>query len=190
MLSILTYHQVPHCYLDAVLSLRLCTSASDLQIGGFKAICSIASPCQKIEQLNRTGSHYELCFCLQTIQNHSEREGNVEDLKHAAAIYHKFDVKKGTSLWIINSQEEQVFGKDPANYVWKAVKETINSATCASQLEAEDISERFAASLKVLRTLAVWSLGTCPFYLTTLEEHLAELVRSTLPDSRLIPTWL
>ncbi|KAJ2905837.1 hypothetical protein MKZ38_004085 [Zalerion maritima] len=186
MLLVLTYHQISPCYLNFITCLRSPTSASDLQFGGFRSIRSLTHPAPQIPEVRRSGTHYELCFSLQTIQYHkiitdpNDRSRTHTEKPQAAAIYHKFDTQEGTSLWVVNCQEEQQPSDQPINYLWKFLRETINKRECCGKFVAADIPRRFSGTLDIVEALASWSLGMCPFYLTTLEERLFALTERNL----------
>ncbi|XP_014559872.1 hypothetical protein COCVIDRAFT_23857 [Bipolaris victoriae FI3] len=104
--EILSYHGVMPVYLDFMLVFGGQTDARDLRFSGFREqICLRNSTTgHAAPELGRSGSLFQLCYNLKGVQSRKTSDENIR--LHVwtirdAAIYHQFDVKYGTTLWIV-----------------------------------------------------------------------------------------
>jgi hypothetical protein len=181
MLRIFTYHQVSPCYLNFIACFGSRTGASDLRFGGFRSHSFLRQPGPAVAGLNRSGVHYQLSIKLQSIKMDNnmgrvQAAGPQRAHKYrnpTAAIYHQFDMMKGTSLWILTSPLE-LSDEGLTNPLWNGIQDflAIRRYPVASDTE----SDRFGASLGVLVYLAEWSVGDVAFYLHYLDENLTSIV--------------
>ncbi|KAI4941153.1 hypothetical protein J4E91_010944 [Alternaria rosae] len=103
---ILSYHQIMPAYLDFMLVFGGQSDAKDPHFSGFREQIRLKTPSNghPAPELGRSGKHYQLCYNLKGVQH--KKESN-EDMKldewsiRDAAIYHRFDVEYGTTLWIV-----------------------------------------------------------------------------------------
>jgi len=82
------------------------SDAEDPRFSGFREQVRLKDPsnAHSAPELCRSGKHYQLCYNLKSVQ--LKKESN-EDMRldewsiRDAAIYHRFDVEYGTTLWIV-----------------------------------------------------------------------------------------
>jgi len=102
---ILTYHQVMPVYIDFMLVFGGQSNAKDLRFSGFREQTRLKTPANghPAPELGRSGKHFQLCYNLKGVQFKKESNENIkldEWSIRDAAIYHRFDVQYGTTLWI------------------------------------------------------------------------------------------
>ena len=103
---ILSYHQIMPAYLDFMLVFGAQSDAKDPRFSGFREQIRLKNPnnIHSAPELGRSGKYYQLCYNLKSVQ--LKKESN-EDIKldewsiRDAAIYHRFDVEYGTTLWVV-----------------------------------------------------------------------------------------
>jgi hypothetical protein len=107
MLSdILTFHQVMPGFLDFLSLFGQRSEPNDLKFSGFREQGILTNPPDgiAIEDLGRSGRHYQLCYNLKCVALKFENKGNFmlnEWSIRQAAIHHQFDVVNGNALWIV-----------------------------------------------------------------------------------------
>jgi hypothetical protein len=188
LLQVLTYHQVSPCYLNFLASYGSYSGASDLRFGGFRRH-RFHTPDRRgpaLPSLGRSGCHYQISFKLQTIQRYRPQpgdgatpidkhlQGEEKWRKPTAVIYHQFDLKNCTALWICTSPLRGFQGSRPRNRLWKAIHDSI--ADIGYQVSSVLEHERFNASLSVALSIAEMSIGDCSFYLHDKEEQIFSTV--------------
>jgi len=205
LLRIMTYHQVPPCYLNF---LTCCgglamTGACDVGFSGFRSHISLGAekPTKEIPSLKRSARHYQIALKLESTRfvPATADEANQNKYKtYTAAIYHQFDVVHGTALWIITNPLEKVQPEDgskprPENTLWRDLQREL--AADEYRVADRDLAPRFCATLDIFSYLADWSIGDMEFYLQFLDEtfdgavsQLATLAPH-IPDPRSNSQW-
>jgi hypothetical protein len=187
LLRIMTYHQVPPCYLNF---LTCCgglamTGACDVAFSGFRHHLSLdaAASADAIPSLKRSGRHYQIALKLDStrfVPAAADRANQDKYKTYTAAIYHQFDVVHGTALWIVANPLEPKKTEDgrPENTLWKDLE--LELAADDYRIALPDLASRFHATLDIFSYLADWSVGDMEFYLQFLDETFDEAV-SQLP---------
>ena len=69
LLQLLSYHYVSPCYLNflSYFAHNTMTGERDLFFGGFRSLKSFSKPLLRVEELDRSGLHYQLAFELRTL---------------------------------------------------------------------------------------------------------------------------
>ncbi|EUC28208.1 hypothetical protein COCCADRAFT_109750 [Bipolaris zeicola 26-R-13] len=104
--QLLSYHQVMPVYLDFMLVFGGQTDAIDPRFSGFREQIRLRNPRSGhgVPELNRSGKLFQLSYNLKGVhlkkRDHENIKLNVWSIRDAA-IYHKFDVEYGTTLWIV-----------------------------------------------------------------------------------------
>jgi hypothetical protein len=171
MVHLLTYHQVCPSYLNFMCCL---VGASEPRFGGFRAWSRVSKPLLATDELGRSGCHYSLSFRLLYIK---KTEDDIHTwLPHAVAVYHQFDVKAGTALWIITSTVEH--GDEKKIWIWHHLRDSIHDESGAGfELISEEHHERFAGSTKVLLSIVAWSITDLAQRVHHLEGVFRDIVR-------------
>ena len=197
LLRIFTYHQVPPCYLNFVTCSGSQTGASDVGFGGFRAHSLLKEPniSPKVLDLGRSGVYYRMSIKLQSNRRDTSIGAITEDSRQGAfayrrltaAIYHQFDVDKGTALWIITNPLD----RSSENPLWNDLESVVRIADPKNEdhyaVASERPGVRFEAPLDVLISLAEWSIGDTAFYLHHLDEKLSDVVSCPRPESMKAP---
>ncbi|POS73059.1 hypothetical protein DHEL01_v208549 [Diaporthe helianthi] len=107
LLELLTWHQITPAYVDFMLVFGMQTHAKDLLFGGFRANLRIkpAHAISSIAALGRSGRQYELCYTLKSV-SYSQQSDSYSIRQ--SAFYHRFDVMRGNTLWIVTKGGEDL----------------------------------------------------------------------------------
>lgn len=183
-MRILSYHQVPSCYLNFLTFLGSTTGAADLGFSGFRAESSLAKPRIELGKLGRSGRRIQLCYTLGTVEdNRPEIEANELNsradkrwLRPHASIHHQFDSEKGTMLWIITAPLRLQYGNLPSqSRIWTDdFKHHIENNHYRHKFLTPESC--FAASLDIHLKLAAWSIGDFSYCLQDTDERVRQLV--------------
>lgn len=105
--EILTFHQVMPSYLDLLFLFGNSIGPNDLKFGAFREQSSLRTTSIGCDAMYRSGQQYEICYNLKTIRREDfaavprfDIPARVEWHVKQAAVYHKFDIKFGTTVWI------------------------------------------------------------------------------------------
>jgi hypothetical protein len=93
-------------YLDFMLIFGGQTDAKDPRFSGFREQIRLRNPTNghAAPELGRSGKLFQLCYNLKGVKLKNQSHENIkldEWSIRDAAIYHKFDVECGTTLWIV-----------------------------------------------------------------------------------------
>ncbi|KAM7214010.1 hypothetical protein V8F06_010582 [Rhypophila decipiens] len=200
LLKILTYHHVSPYFLEHIS--HIChepdSGVSEAPFGGFRSLKSFSQspPIPEYKALGRSGLHYQLIFDFKTVITVMGPEDNAatvdtagEDLNlwpiTQCAIYHRFDISTGKSIWILTppgstSKSSTADDDDDSLNVppWdpnkcKTTSELLSSFGVTSPVGASPCpTDRFSASLAIMVWLADWSLSEYDAYIATLDEQM------------------
>lgn len=104
--QILSFHQVMPAYLDFVFAFGLQDAPKDLPFSGFhkQVRLGLPAPGLSVPALGRSGRYYQICYNLRsvTLKNEAPESKKMAQWSiRQAAIYHRFDVVTGATLWIV-----------------------------------------------------------------------------------------
>lgn len=115
LLRILTFYQVMPTYLDFISVFGSQDDPRDLRYSGFREQTFITNGGKPrgpaVESLGRSGRQYQLCYNLKGVACTSPADTTVKKKKWSirqAAFHHQFDVKYGTSLWIVTKGDLEI----------------------------------------------------------------------------------
>ncbi|KAM7208246.1 hypothetical protein V8F20_001526 [Naviculisporaceae sp. PSN 640] len=199
LLKILSYHHVSPYFLDHLSHVchELPTGITETPFSGFQGLRSFSSLSliPEFEALDRSGLHYQLIFNLRTVNApdntadssvSSEVGLNLWPITQCA-VYHRFDIRTGKSLWILTppgtpSSTRGSAGEGLDNDVGIPPWDPQKSNTTGQLLShfgvpyaidsSSSITERFSASLTIMTWLADWSLSEYDSYIASIEEQL------------------
>ena len=122
---ILTWHQVMPSFLDFLDAYGSKYSEDrEIHFSSFRSEMSLGNPQAGLvmPEMNRSGNRYQICYNLKAVVPKDEDPfGPVRQIWkiRQAAIYHQFDVEKGTQLWlladphaILKGRVEEVYHQD------------------------------------------------------------------------------
>ena len=174
LMRLMTYHQIMPRYLEFLFLFGQRSTPQDIRYSGFREQTSLGTPLlgQPIPDLGRSGRHYEVCFNLKTVgtsfpENTPPR--NQEWSIRQAAVYHKFDVEYGTTLWVITKGALDL--KD-------AVEDMTGADGRAEDRSFSTPAKSFRSSLSVHTLLAHWATSDWRWYIQWLEETVDQEVNS------------
>ncbi|KAM7205945.1 hypothetical protein V8F33_000775 [Rhypophila sp. PSN 637] len=197
LLKILTYHHVSPYFLEHIS--HIChepdSGVSEAPFGGFRILKSFShfSPLPPHEALDRSGLHYQLIFDFKTVMDPQDNAATVatagEDLNlwpiTQCAIYHRFDISTGKSIWILTppgSTSSTSIADDDDDSLnippWdpnkcETTSELLSSFGVTSPLgPSSSLTDRFSASLAIMVWLADWSLSEYDAYIATIDEQM------------------
>lgn len=186
-MRILSYHQVPSCYLNFLTFLSSTTSAADLGFGGFRVESSLLKPKTKSDELGRSGRRIQLCYNLGTVEdNRPIIEGNIDTkdntkahlrwVRPHASIHHQFDPERGTMLWIITAPVTPQSESSPSqSKIWtddfkRHIENNHNNERLLTPVSC------FSMSLDIHLKLAAWSIGDFSYCMQDIDDRLRQLV--------------
>ncbi|KAL9021295.1 MAG: hypothetical protein Q9185_001500 [Variospora sp. 1 TL-2023] len=161
---ILTYHQVMPCYLDFMSVFGLSKSARELRFSGFRAQVLLKNPTPNsaMPDLGRSGRHFQMCYNLKSVARVPDEKRVVWSIRQAA-IYHQFDIEKGTALWIVTKGNLEI--KDRIK--------TLTGKDGRAEDRAFDTPEQcLKSSLAVHLLHCHWSTEDWRWYVQSLEDQI------------------
>ncbi|KAL8652195.1 MAG: hypothetical protein Q9210_002830 [Variospora velana] len=161
---ILTYHQVMPCYLDFMSVFGLSKSARELRFSGFRAQVLLKNPApdSAIPDLGRSGRHFQMCYNLKSVARVPDEKRVLWSIRQAA-IYHQFDIEKGTALWIVTKGNLEI--KDRIK--------TLTGKDGRAEDRAFDTPEQcLKSSLAVHLLHCHWSTEDWRWYVQSLEDQI------------------
>ncbi|KAG9195927.1 hypothetical protein G6011_01048 [Alternaria panax] len=164
--QIMSYHQVMPVYLDFMLVFGAQSDAKDLRFSGFREQIRLKTPASghSASELGRSGKHFQLCYNLKGVQFKQKSDVDItldEWSIRDAAIYHKFDVEYGTTLWIVTKG-----GRDLRDRYAELTRSTGRSDT----LMYNDATSCFRSSLATHLLYCQWSAEDWRWYIIWLEK--------------------
>ncbi|KAI1260870.1 hypothetical protein F5Y18DRAFT_244679 [Xylariaceae sp. FL1019] len=166
LLEILTFHQVMPEYFDFMSVFGLQETPVDFAFGSFRAQCVLGSSSRSAtsapsqDALGRSGKYYQLCYNLKCA-NRVAGDGATPYSIRQAAFYHRFDVQRGNSLWIvtkggldIHTKFKELTGDDakPEDKSFASVEECFRSSLSAHLLFCRWATEDWHGYVKTVET--------------------------------------
>ncbi|KAF1851034.1 uncharacterized protein K460DRAFT_328553 [Cucurbitaria berberidis CBS 394.84] len=166
--QILTYHQVMPVYMDFMLVFGAQSDAKDLRFSGFREQILLKTPPsgQSIPALGRSGRTFQLCYNLKGVQFKKQSNENIKLSEWSirqTAVYHKFDVEYGTTLWIVTKGGEDILNR---------YKELTGANGRPEDRTFCDPASCFRSTLSTHLLLSHWSTEDWRWYIRWLEEVL------------------
>ncbi|KAM7187241.1 hypothetical protein V8F33_011332 [Rhypophila sp. PSN 637] len=176
LLRILAYHQVMPNYIDFLLVYGAQEEDHELRYSGFRTRTTLSNPHagHVVPGLQRSGCQYEMCFNLKAV---SRKEENPKDpfaprwRIEQSAIYHRFDLKTGTALWIIGDPRESVKGM---------IGDVLPEGSLPRNFRFGTVAEAFISSLHTHLLLAQWASDEWRSHIQSLEATIEKLTRPAL----------
>lgn len=110
ILELFSFNQIMPGYLELIFLFGESMEANDLKFSAFREQTSLKPLRSGLEHLRRSGQKYELCYNIKTVSRKDLpasarlRMGpRTEWYVEQAGIFHKFDVKFGTTFWTFTS---------------------------------------------------------------------------------------
>ncbi|KAI4091311.1 MAG: hypothetical protein LQ344_004170 [Seirophora lacunosa] len=152
------------CYLDFMCVFGLSKSARELRFSGFRAqvLLKDPSPDSAIPDLGRSGRHFQMCYNLKGIARIPNGKSMLWSI-HQAAIYHQFDIEKGTTLWIVTKGNLDI--KD-------RIKTLTGKDGRAEDKAFDTLEQCLKSSLAVHLLLCHWSTEDWRWYVQFLEDKI------------------
>lgn len=170
---ILTYHQVMPCYLDFMSVFGRSKSARELRFSGFRAQTLLKNPApdSAIPDLGRSGRHFQMCYNLKGVARVPHGKSMLWSIRQAA-VYHQFDIEKGTALWIVTKGNLEIKDRIKA----------LTGKDGRTEDRAFDTPEQcLKSSLAVHLLHCHWSTEDWRWYVQFLEEQIDAEVGTPLP---------
>ena len=166
---ILSFHQVMPCYLDFISVFGAQKFARELRFSGFREWISLDAtlPACAAPTLGRSGYQYQLCYNLKAPASIRDGVTNNWSIRQAA-FHHQFDVKVGTTLWIIAKGNWEL--KDRIQHLTG-----VTGSDVARGLQT--VEQCFNASLAIHLLCCHWCIEDWRWYIQYLEDTIDEEVR-------------
>ncbi|PSN67391.1 hypothetical protein BS50DRAFT_634765 [Corynespora cassiicola Philippines] len=177
---LLSYHQVPHHFLDFVFPFGRQVEARDFHFSGLREDFCLDSTHYgtELEELGRSGREIRFSYNLRSVECHESTEKDPRKPPEAqqvldwsirqTAIYHSFDVETGRSFWI------NIKGNSVLEERIKDADEQSSSSCARSR------SETFRKSLATHLLFCDWSGENWRWYINDLEEKFEHITRDVL----------
>jgi hypothetical protein len=173
----LSYHQVMPDYLDFMLLFGQSSGPNDMRFSGFREqtyLQAVSPNTTDMSALGRHGRFYELAYNLKTVQLKNPEQAASWSVRQAG-IYHSFDVKHGSTLWLITKGLNHFDGRHD-------LKDLIEEITGTSGREEDRKFDKpehaFRASLAIHAMIIHWATEPWRWYLQWLDERIEAEVRS------------
>lgn len=115
LVEILSFHQVMPDYLDFILVFGLQSHHRDLGFCSFREKTNLKSPREvcRIDSLARSGRQYQICYNLKgvTCTSRDPMDPVSQYSIRQAAIYHRFDIVGGNTVWIVTKGRRDVYDR-------------------------------------------------------------------------------
>ena len=160
-------------YLDFLFMFGSHSHSREKRFSRFRADPTFGSPISSIDELGRSGRYYQFCYNLKAVSRQT-KSGQLAPTDcqwsiRQGAVYHKFDVCNGSSVWIltragqdIKQRIESMTGKDGRN----------------EDRGFQTPEQCLKSSLAVHLLLSYWSSENWRAYLQWLEDTVANEVIS------------
>lgn len=115
LVEILSFHQVMPDYLDFILVFGLQSHHRDLGFCSFREKTNLKPPREvcRIDSLARSGRQYQICYNLKgvTCTSRDPMDPVSQYSIRQAAIYHRFDIVGGNTVWIVTKGRRDVYDR-------------------------------------------------------------------------------
>lgn len=176
---LLSYHQIMPAFLDFVFPFGEQILPQDVHFSGLREDSRLDDYIDNtaLSQLGRSGNALQLCYNLRSVEPSNDQSLLPWSIRQAA-VCHQFDVKTGTTTWIIVK----------AN---KLLKNRIVEATSRSCSRPSKLSEAFSATLSAHLLMCEWAGENWRWYFNDLEKQFQDLtagVYKTQTEKESIPS--
>ncbi|KAL9623132.1 MAG: hypothetical protein Q9160_002646 [Pyrenula sp. 1 TL-2023] len=182
MTEIFTFHQVSPVYLDFISVFGAQSKARDLRFSGFREQTTLSDIPRgpAISELGRSGRQYQLCYNLKGVLLKSEVGGKDNFMQkewsiRQAAIHHQFDVKEGTTLWIVTKGSLDLMDR---------IKDLTGKDARPEDKAFSTVAECFRSSLAAHLILCHWSIENWRQHVLWLERVLEEATTLLVIDQQ------
>jgi hypothetical protein len=163
-------------YLDFMLVFGGQSDAKDPRFSGFREQIRLKSPASghSAPELGRSGKHFQLCYNVKGVQFKTQSS---EDIKldewsiRDAAVYHRFDVEYGTTLWIVTKGGKDLRDRyeELTRPAGRSYDKMYNDTTCC-----------FQSSLVTHLLYCQWSTEDWRWYIVWLERVVEQEVSASM----------
>lgn len=163
---LLSFHQVMPSYLDFVSVFGLQLGQREARFSGFREQSTLSAPVSKrplVQQLDRSGHGYQLCYNLKAIIDKGGKGKEKEWSKRQAAIHHQFDVDNGKALWICTEGRK-------VNGLFDRIRDLTSDVNRPEDWNYDTREKSFLSSLATHLTCCHWSIEGWRMYMGWLEE--------------------
>ncbi|KAF6840081.1 hypothetical protein CPLU01_01396 [Colletotrichum plurivorum] len=189
LLEILTYHQVPTCFLSLLSDgAQSWDFSSSVRLADLRASTNLTgAQGPSMACLGRSGRHIQLCLSLSSIRQYPVHalprgvdRGAWRWQTHSAVMYLHFDAAEGSAVWLLVSPRgyHPVKGEGMQNELWNAIKEYMDGGL--GEVVSLDSPGRLRISLKGLLAVAEWAVGETSLQLQDMDMRLSDLTRPYL----------
>lgn len=160
-------------YLDHLFIFGRQTDQRDVGFGSFREQMSLrgSSTSHRIAPLGRSGRQYQLCYNLKGVSSPKNAnyslEGKQFSIRHAA-VYHRFDVVGGNTVWIVTKGHTDVHER---------IKELTRRDARPEDRSFNTPEECFRSSLSAHLLFCHWATEDWREYIRWLEEVIQQEVR-------------
>lgn len=175
ILEIFSFNQVMPGYLDLVFLFGENTGPNDLRFSAFREQSSLKTIDVGLRDLNRSGQKFELCYNLKTVNRKyigaSRRAGTAARTEWSirqAGVFHKFDVKLGTTFWMFTKGSLELENR---------FDEVTNQDDRPEDRSFDSPEEAFRSSLAIHAMMIQWASEQWRWYLQSLDEDIEKEVR-------------
>lgn len=173
LVEILSFHQVMPDYIDHLLIFGRQLDQRDIGFSSFREQMSLrgSRTSHRNDPLGRSGKQYQLCFNLKGVTCTDDDPSNLVE-KHfsirQAAIYHRFDVVSGNTVWIVTKGRTDLYER---------FKELTGKNARPEDRAFQTPEECFRSSLSAHLLFCHWATEDWRAYIKWLEEVIQQEVR-------------
>ncbi|KAH8598326.1 hypothetical protein B0O99DRAFT_539553 [Bisporella sp. PMI_857] len=192
LLQILTYHQVMSGFLDFLFIFgkkNAKNETRDLRYSGFREKTMIHSPLNQanaIPQLGRSGRQFELCYNLKTVVCKSDAKEpllNKEWSIRQGALYHKFDIETGTTLWIVTEGRREKNATQRKD-IKQLLQDLVGRQGRPEDRDYSSPETSFCSNLSIHLLACYWSTEQWRWYIEWLEDVIEEKTGQAIHERR------
>lgn len=181
--QLLTFHQVNPVYSDFILLFGAQSDPRDLRFSSFRQSTMVQIPPRgpSIDQLGRSGRHFQLCYNLKgvTMKQKDKKNPRFDEWSlRQAAIYHSFDVVFGTTLWIVTKGRLDI---------QQRFKELTGPNGRKEDKSFDTTEGCFRSSLSAHLLYCQWSTEDWRWYIRWMEQAVESQVYSSLHPTAAFP---
>lgn len=173
LVQILSFHQVMPDYLDHLFIFGRQIDQRDVGFGTFREQMSLRDgrTSHRIDILGRSGRQYQLCYNLKGVTCTHNDLGNLVAKQFSirqAAVYHRFDVVNGNTVWIVTKGRTDLYER---------FKELTGKDARPEDRAFQTPEECFRSSLSAHLLFCHWATEDWREYIKWLEEAIQQEVR-------------
>lgn len=182
MLEIFSFNQVMPGYLDLIFLFGKEIGPNDLKFSAFREQTALKTPPIGLDDLRRSGQKYELCYNLKIVAPKDipasaslGLPGRTEWSVRQAGVFHKFDVRLGTTFW--------TFTKGSLD-VEERFKEVTDQDDRPQDRSFDTATTAFRSSLAIHAMMIHWASESWRWYLQWLDKAIEEETGRLISGSR------